>query len=92
MRSETELNADIEKKQQVESLLNNPQYQSMFLILKAHTIESFGKLKFDEVEEMKECQRVLKTLDRIETHFNRILKNGKVAEETLLTKLKGKFK
>lgn len=72
----------------VENVINNPEYKMAFLILKAHIITEFEKLNYSKVDDMQEANRQLKTLDRIESHFNRILNDGKIAKKTLADKLK----
>lgn len=88
MRKDNELQSDIDRMQNVKAVLSNPEYQKAFLILKAHVITEFGKLNYSQVEDMKEANRTLKNLDRIESSFNRILNDGKVAKDTLAKKLK----
>ena len=88
MRKDSELQSDIDRMQNVKAVLNNPEYQKAFLILKAHVITEFEKLNYSQVEDMKEANRTLKNLDRIESSFNRILNDGKVAKDTLAKKLK----
>lgn len=89
-RAEAELQIDIERMGRVENILNNPEYQKAFLILKAHIVSEFEKLNYKKVDDMQEANRQLKTLDRLESHFNRILNDGKVAEKTLFQKLKSR--
>tara|TARA_R110000787_G_C13401538_1_gene443436 strand:+ start:108 stop:350 length:243 start_codon:yes stop_codon:yes gene_type:complete len=72
----------------VENVINNPEYKKVFLILKAHVVTEFGKLNYSQVEDMKEANRTLKNLDRIESSFNRTLNDGKIAKDTLAKKLK----
>lgn len=88
MRKDSELQSDIDRMQNVKAVLNNPEYQKAFLILKAHVITEFEKLNYSKVDDMQEANRQLKTLDRLESHFNRILNDGKVAKDTLAKKLK----
>lgn len=87
-RDNVELQQDVERMNNVELIINNPEYQQAFLILKAHIVSEFGKLNYNKRDDMQEANRQLKTLDRIEAHFNRILNDGKVAEKTLFQKLK----
>lgn len=87
-REQIELQQDVERMANVERIINNPEYNKAFLILKAHIVSEFEKLNYKKVDDMQEANRQLKTLDRIETHFNRILTDGKVAEKTLFQKLK----
>ena len=86
-RDNIELQQSVERMASVERVLNNPEYQQAFLILKAHIVSEFEKLNYTRVDDMQEANRQLKTLDRIESHFNRILNDGKVAEKTLFQKL-----
>ena len=86
-REQIELQQDVERMNNVERLINNPEYNKLFLILKAHIVSEFGKLNYKKVDDMQEANRKLKTLDSIESHFNRILNDGKVAEKTLFQKL-----
>ena len=87
-REVTELQSDVDRMNNVERILNNPEYQKAFLILKAHIVSEFEKLNYKKVDDMQEANRQLKTLNRLEAHFNRILNDGKVAEKTLFQKLK----
>ena len=88
MRKDTELQSDIDRMQNVKAVLSNPEYQKAFLILKAHIIAEFEKLNYTKTDDMQEANRQLKTLDRIESQFNRILNDGKIAKDTLAKKLK----
>lgn len=88
MRNDSELQADIDRMKHVENLINNPEYKKVFLILKAHIITEFERLNYKKTDDMQEANRQLKTLDRIESHFNRILNDGKIAKKTLANKLK----
>ena len=88
MRNDSELQADIDRMKNVENVINNPEYKKVFLILKAHIITEFEKLNYSKVDDMQEANRQLKTLDRIESQFNRILNDGKIAKDTLAKKLK----
>lgn len=88
MRNDSELQADIDRMKNVENVINNPEYKKAFLILKAHIITEFEKLNYSKVDDMQEANRQLKTLDRIESQFNRILNDGKIAKDTLAKKLK----
>lgn len=87
-REQSDLQSDVDRMNNVERVLNNPEYQKAFLILKAHIVSEFEKLNYKKVDDMQEANRQLKTLDRLEAHLNRILTDGKVAEKTLLQKLK----
>lgn len=87
MRKENELQSDIDRMQNVKAVLNNPEYQQAFLILKAHILSEFEKLDYTKVDDMREANRQLKTLARFESHFNRILNDGKIAKDTLAKKL-----
>lgn len=88
MRNESDLQIDIDRMKNVENLLNNPEYKKAFLILKAHIITEFERLNYKKTDDMQEANRQLKTLDRLESHFNRILTEGKIARKTLADKLK----
>ena len=88
MRKDSELQVDIDRMKNVENVINNPEYKKAFLILKAHIITEFEKLNYSKVDDMQEANRQLKTLDRIESQFNRILNDGKIAKDTLAKKLK----
>lgn len=87
-REDIELQQDVERMNNVERIINNPEYQKAFLILKAHVMTEFSKLNYKKVDDMQEANRQLKTLDRLEAHFTSILNNGKVAEKSLFKKLK----
>jgi hypothetical protein len=87
-REDVELQQDVDRMNNVERIVNNPEYQKAFLILKAHIMTEFSKLNYKKVDDMQEANRQLKTLDRLEAHFNGILTNGKVAEKTLSQRLK----
>lgn len=86
-RDNAELQQDVNRMNNVELLLNNPEYQTAFLILKARIVSEFEKLNYKKVDDMQEANRQLKTLDRLEAHFKQVLNNGKVAEKTLFQKL-----
>lgn len=87
-REDVELQQDVDRMNNVERIVNNPEYQKAFLILKAHIMTEFAKLNYKKVDDMQEANRQLKTLDRLEAHFSRILTDGKVAEKTLTQKFK----
>lgn len=88
MRNDSELQNDVDRMKNVENVINNPEYKKAFLILKAHIITEFEKLNYEKVNDMQEANRQLKTLDRLESHFNRILNDGKIAKDTLAKKIK----
>ena len=88
MRNNNELQADIDRKNQAEQVLNNPLYKEAFLTLRAHIHTEFEKLTYDKVDDMKECNRQLKTLGRLEKLFEQTIRTGKAAEKTLTEKLK----
>jgi len=85
----TRLQDSVDRMNDVNALLNNPEYQKAFISIKAHVLNAFENLKHDEVEEMQESNRILKTLNRIEKHFNTIVNDGKVAEKKLDKLIKG---
>ena len=88
VRDNADLQHDINRMNNVEKIINNPEYQTAFLTIKAITLTEFEKLGYNKVDDMQEANRTLKNLNRLESHFNRILTTGKIAEKTLGQKLK----
>jgi len=72
----------------VEKIINNPEYKTAFLTIKAHILNEFERLDYSKVDEILEAKRTLKNLNRLELHLNRVLTDGKIAEKSLAQKLK----
>lgn len=66
-----------------EQVLNNPLYREAFDLIRANLIDKFEKTKFDQKEERDEIWRKMQIVNSMQEHFQYVMENGKMAEETL---------
>ena len=76
--------------QLAQQLMESPIYQEAFIAIKAQILADIQKTKFKETDERDECWRKLQTLDRMESFFASVMRDGKVAEQriSMLSKAK----
>ena len=80
-----------QRKVLAEQLLSNSLYIEAFTAIRADILDKFSKTKFKESAERDELWRKMQTVDSIQSYFEQVIRNGKVAEsklDQLKTKLK----
>ena len=83
MRNESELTVDITRARNAQEFINNPLFIEGMAILKATTLDKFESLNYNQVKEMVECNRMLKTIDRFESLFSNTILTGDAALNAL---------
>jgi hypothetical protein len=93
------MNEDAEHKAQVEisrgvsaqSILDNPLYQEAMIAMRGELLSLFEETKFKDVEERNEIWRKLRTAGWFESYLERVMRTGKLAEQSLFNKVKSRF-
>ncbi len=89
--SEAKLKEAAKRGQDAERVLKNPIYNEAYLVIKADQISKFESTKYDQQNERDEIWRKLQALNWVQQEMERIMRNGEVAQKTLLEKIKDKF-
>lgn len=76
---------------EAEAFLNHKLYTNSKLQIRAELVRQFEKTTFKQTEERDEIWRKMQALDWIERTMTKVVRDGKVAEKTLLEKIKDKF-
>ena len=76
MREKTDYIIDIDKARKAEALLSNQLFIDSLAFIKAETLSEFEGLTFRQVQEMKDCHRMLKIIDRFESRLLEIICDG----------------
>jgi len=79
MRDASQLIQDIDKAKQAELLLNNQLLIDSLAYLKAETLDDFEGLTFRQTNEMVDCNRMLKIIDKFESRLIDIINDGNSA-------------
>lgn len=92
MNDEDKLKDIIAKGKDADKWLNHPQFRHVITLRKAQLITAFEKTKFKDSEEREEIWRKVQALNSVVNEFERIIRDAKQAEMTLLQKVKSKFR
>lgn len=90
MSDETRLKELISQGKNADAWLNHPTFKHVVTLRKAQLIEAFEKTKFQDEAERTEIWRKIQCLNTLVGDFERIIRNGKDADKTLLQRLKEK--
>lgn len=72
--------------------LNHPVFGNVITMRKAALISEMEKTKFHEIEIREEIFRKIQALNSIKGDLERMIRNGKQAEKTLMERIRDKFK
>ena len=89
--SEQDLKGVVSDGIDAEKFLNNQQYVKAKLIVRAELFRQFEATKFKESDERDEIWRKIQSLEWIERSMNKVVRDGKLAEKTLLERIKEKI-
>ena len=69
-------------------ILNNPIYQESLLAIRGELMNAFELTKSDDSKARDEIWRKLQVVGWFENHLRRVMQTGKLADETLMQKVK----
>lgn len=72
--------------------LNHPLFKHVISLRKAHLFNEYQKTKYNQAELREEIYRKLQALNAVEADFRRMIRNGGMANEKLIDRIKNKFK
>ena len=87
-----ELKTVIADGKEADQWLNHPVFGKAVIARKAQLINELEKSKAADVELREEVYRKIQALNTIKSDLERMIRNGKQAEKTLLQRIKEKFK
>lgn len=73
------------------AILDSPIYQEAMIALRGELLGLFEQTKFKDHEERDEIWRKLQIASWFESYLSRIMTTGKLAEQSLMTKVKSRF-
>lgn len=92
MDEEIKLKKIISKGKGADEWLNHPTYRHVLTLIKADLLSQFEKTKFNDTDDREEIWRKIQSLNAISNRMQRIIRDGEVANKTLLERIKSKFK
>lgn len=75
-----------------EDILNAPVYKNAYLGVRADLLAQLEALPYNDSDAIVECKRRLTVCTWLERKMERAMRDGKVAEKTLLEKVKSKLR
>lgn len=91
MTDEAQLKKQIAAGKDADAWLNHPAFRQVITMMKAEYVGQFEATKFKDKEEREEIWRKLQALNGITNRMERIIRDAKNAEKTLLQKMKDKM-
>ncbi len=91
MSDESKLKEIIATGKDADSWLNHAQYRHAITLVKAELLSQFEKTKYKESDDREEIWRKLQALNGIVSRIERLVRDGKTAEKSLLEKIKEKI-
>lgn len=91
MSDDAKLKDRIDYGNHAEDLLNNPCYRDFKIQMRANLLTTFEATKFKDKEDRDEIWRKFQTLAWLEKSLERFARDGRIANETLLEKIKLKL-
>lgn len=82
------LDEDVERGVHAHQVLNNPIYREAMVAIRAQLFSQFEQTKFRDHDERDEAWRKLQAINAIEGHLARVMQTGKLAERTLMDRIK----
>lgn len=86
--NELRLAEDSDRGKKALMVLNNPIYQESLLAIRGELMHAFEQTKSDDSKARDEIWRKLQVIGWFENHLRRVMQTGKLADETLLQKVK----
>lgn len=77
--------------QEAERVINSPAYKKAYVLIKSDLLSKFESTRYDERNDRDEIWRKIQTLNWLEQEMQRIMRDGEVANKTLLQRIKDKF-
>jgi superoxide dismutase len=74
----------------VQQIISNTEFKTAFVSIQANYISKLTKTAFGDEKEREYLHKMLLLVSELEDHFNKVLQNGKIAEKTLMQKIKNK--
>lgn len=90
--TDDELKTSISDGKEADQWLNHPVFGKAVLARKAMLIAELEKSKAFDVELREEVYRKIQALNTIKADLERMIRNGKQAEKSLIERIKEKFK
>jgi hypothetical protein len=72
--------------------LNHPTFKHAITLRQAQLVRAFKKTKYSEQEERNEIWRKMQALDSITADLQRLIRDSRIAEKTLIQRMKDKIK
>jgi hypothetical protein len=82
------LENDKQRAYNVNNIVNNPEYLSAFVKIQADYINRLTKTGFGDEKEREYLHKMLLLVSELENHFNKVIVDGKMAEKTILQRIK----
>jgi len=74
---------DVNRAVLAEQITTNQLYKESITLLKADLYTSFGRSKDEDDDLRKEIWRQFQTVEKFEKHFEKLLTNGRIAQQKL---------
>ena len=82
------LENDKQRAYNVSNIVNNPEYVNAFVLIQADYINKLTKTGFGDDKEREYLHKMLLLVSELESHFNKVIVDGKIAEKTILQRIK----
>ena len=84
------LEESIRRGKLAESVLENPIYKESLIAIRGELLAQFERTKYKDADDRDEIWRKYQSINWLESHIERIMKHGIVAEKTLMQMAKEK--
>jgi len=74
---------DINRADRARQIMQDPLLNEALIAIKGDLFNKFCKSKVKEIEEREEIHREMKNIHKIESYLERVMKDGKLGQETL---------
>ena len=91
MSDEETLKAALAKGVDADKFLSDPAFQNAVTQIKADLFNKFRKTKFKDRKERDEIWRQMNSLDSILNKIERVVRDGEIAQKSLLGRIKDKL-
>lgn len=91
MSEEEKLKAVLALGVQADEFLSNAAFKNAVELVKADLFKQFRDTKFKEQDQRDEVWRQLKSLDGVLQKIERVVRDGELAQKTLLSRIKNKI-
>lgn len=85
------LERDVSRGVRAEAILEDPLVVEAMVMIRGALLSQFEQTKFGDTKERDEIWRKLQVCGWFEDHFKRVMQTGRMAEKSLLEKVKSRF-